>query len=155
MTQTTHSDNTCLKYTSAIPPHAILMQWPRPAIQIQGCSRALQVNLQKSQCHDNFLLYWVHTHTELWKMQRFLLCAEGVSKVQQQMREKQQQAAVQLKHHIDKAQAELAQKAEVHQTRAKQRAEMHAKSFNSLLDSGQNPYAVSMALVSPCSECTL
>lgn len=65
--------------------------------------------------------------------------------MQQQNTEKEQQAAVQLKHHIDQAQAELAQKAEIHQTRAKQRAEMHAKSFNSLLDSGQNPYAVRLA----------
>ena len=88
----------------------------------------------------------VNDNAEQSHEQVFVLGAEGVSKVQQQVREKQQQAAVQLKHHIDEAQAELAQKAEVHQTRAMQRAEMHAKSFNSLLDSGQNPYAVSMAL---------
>lgn len=82
--------------------------------------------------------------TDMW------LSAEGVSKVRQQARERQQQAAVQLKHHIDQAQTDLAQKAEVHQTRAKQRAEMHAKSFNSLLDSGQNPYAVRLTPTTLC-----
>ena len=59
-----------------------------------------------------------------------------------QVREKQQRAAVDLKHHIDAAQAGLGDKAEVHQTRAKQQAEMHAKEFNALLESGKNPYAV-------------
>ncbi|KAL0048978.1 hypothetical protein WJX82_003679 [Trebouxia sp. C0006] len=67
---------------------------------------------------------------------------EGVSLVQAQQRERQQRAAVDLKHHIDEAQAGLADKAEVHQTRAKQQADMHAREFNALLESGQNPYAV-------------
>lgn len=58
-------------------------------------------------------------------------------------REKEQRAAVDLKHHIDAAQAEVADRAEVHQTRARQQAEMHARDFNALLESGQNPYAVS------------
>lgn len=77
-----------------------------------------------------------------------------MARVQQQATDRQQQAAVQLKHHIDEAQADLAQKAEIHQTRAQQRAEMHAKSFNSLLDSGQNPYAVSWGhkSVYPCRK---
>jgi len=69
--------------------------------------------------------------------------AEGVSLVQAQQRERQQRAAVDLKHHIDEAQAGLADKAEVHQTRAKQQADMHAREFNALLESGQNSYAVS------------
>jgi len=69
--------------------------------------------------------------------------AEGVGLVQAQQRERQQRAAVDLKHHIDEAQAGLADKAEVHQTRAKQQADMHAREFNALLESGQNPYAVS------------
>ncbi len=75
--------------------------------------------------------------------QPFLCNAEGVSLVQAQQRERQQRAAVDLKHHIDEAQAGLADKAEVHQTRAKQQADMHAREFNALLESGQNPYAVS------------
>ena len=62
--------------------------------------------------------------------------------MQSQQRERQQRAAVELKHHIDEAQPGLAAKAEVHQLRAKQQAEMHAKEFNTLLDSGENPYAV-------------
>lgn len=70
------------------------------------------------------------------------LHAEGVRRVQQQTQDKQQQAAVSLKQHIDEAQAALALKAEVHQTRAKQQAEMHAQAFSSLLEAGQNPYAV-------------
>ena len=69
--------------------------------------------------------------------------AEGVSLVLAEQRERQQRAAVDLKHHIDEAQAGLADKAEVHQTRAKQQADMHAREFNALLESGQNPYAVS------------
>jgi len=69
--------------------------------------------------------------------------AEGVGLVQAQQRERQQRAAVDLKHHIDEAQAGLADKAEVHQTRAKQQADMHAREFNALLETGQNPYAVS------------
>ena len=75
--------------------------------------------------------------------------------VQSQQRERQQRAAVQLKHHIDEAQAGLAEKAEVHQLRAKQQAEMHAKEFNTLLDSGQNPYAVRLpwALAYHANEC--
>lgn len=67
--------------------------------------------------------------------------------VQKQQREQQQRAAVDLKHHIDEAQAGLADKAEVHQTRAKQQADMHAKEFDTLLESGQNPYAVSCHLL--------
>lgn len=69
--------------------------------------------------------------------------AEAVSLVQAQQRERQQRAAVDLKHRIDEAQAGLADKAEVHQTRAQQQADMHAREFNALLESGQNPYAVS------------
>lgn len=68
--------------------------------------------------------------------------AEAVDTLHKQVREKQQRAAVGLKHHIDAAQAGLADKAEVHQTRARQQAEMHAKEFDALLQSGQNPYAV-------------
>ncbi|KAA6423269.1 MAG: flagellar associated [Trebouxia sp. A1-2] len=67
---------------------------------------------------------------------------EAVSLVQAQQRERQQRAAVDLKHRIDEAQAGLADKAEVHQTRAQQQADMHAREFNALLESGQNPYAV-------------
>lgn len=69
--------------------------------------------------------------------------AEGVSTLQRLQRERQQRAAVDLKHHIDEAQAGLAEKAEVHQLRTKQRAEMHAADFDALLEAGQNPYAVS------------
>lgn len=79
--------------------------------------------------------------------------AEAVDSFQRQIREKQQRAAVDLKHHIDAAQAELADKAEIHQTRARQQAEMHAKEFDSLLQSGQNPYAVRSLLLS-CLDCT-
>lgn len=64
-----------------------------------------------------------------------------------QIREKQQRAAVDLKHHIDAAQAGLADKAEIHQTRARQQAGMHAKEFDALLESGQNPYAVRSQLL--------
>ncbi|DBA92223.1 hypothetical protein WJX77_001787 [Trebouxia sp. C0004] len=67
---------------------------------------------------------------------------EGVNLVQAQQRDRQQRAAVDLKHHIDEVQAGLADKAEVHQTRAKQQADMHAEEFNALLESRQNPYAV-------------
>ena len=74
--------------------------------------------------------------------------AEAVESLHKQIREKQQRAAVDLKHHIDAAQAGLTDKAEIYQTRAKQRAEMHAKEFDSLLESGQNPYAVSSPLLS-------
>lgn len=65
-----------------------------------------------------------------------------MSLLQKQQRERQQRAAVDLKQHIDEARAEVADKAEVHQTRARQQAEMHAKDFDALLESGQNPYAV-------------
>lgn len=74
--------------------------------------------------------------------------AEAMDSLHRQIREKQQRAAVDLKHHIDAAQAELADKAEIHQTRARQQAEMHAKEFDSLLQSGQNPYAVGSLLLS-------
>lgn len=68
--------------------------------------------------------------------------------LQKQQRERQQRAAVDLKHHIDEAMTGIADKAEVHQTRAKQQAEAHAKEFNALLESGQNPYAVSARIPS-------
>lgn len=73
--------------------------------------------------------------------------AEAVDSLHKRIREKQQRAAVDLKHHIDAAQAGLAGKAEIHQTRARQQAEMHAQEFDSLLESGQNPYAVGSPLV--------
>ena len=79
-----------------------------------------------------------------------MLCAEAVEALHQQVRAKEQRAAVDLKHHIDAAQAALADKAEIHQTRAKQQAETHAKSFNALLESGQNPYAVRFPANAQC-----
>ena len=75
--------------------------------------------------------------------------------MQQQRQAKQQQAAVSLKQHIDEAQAQLALTAEVHQTRAKQQAQMHAQAFNSLLEAGQNPYAVRAPPSSTTSLCPM
>ncbi|KAL3156946.1 Cilia- and flagella-associated protein 74 [Trebouxia sp. C0009 RCD-2024] len=76
------------------------------------------------------------------KLKQLSPTKEAVDTLHKHVRENQQRAAVDLKHHIDAAQAGLADKAEVHQTRAKQQAEMHAKEFNALLESGKNPYAV-------------
>lgn len=107
-----------------------------------------------AECHSAYTAYCTACCTKLplqclpvhQSLHNVIACAqlaEAVDSLHRQIREKQQRAAVDLKHHIDAAQAELADKAEIHQTRARQQNEMHAKEFDSLLQSGQNPYAVS------------